>query len=126
MKNFLKCLIVLAVCIVFIQASEDENNWIYRVNYLTTEDCPDSVNCFTEVKVDINMQRIPDSAFMKLKIGPEFGSETIFSQQYLNAASLTSEAGVVADSTGLVTITLGKYLIDGPFFIDMEVIERVR
>ena len=117
MKTFFSIAILLTI--FSLSHAQEGDDWINRINYNTTTDCPDSVNCYTEVFVDVNMKVVFDSAQICLKIGSTFGASDIYGKCFLNAPSLDAEAEVVRGEDGNIQVNLGRYLIGNDFFVDM-------
>jgi hypothetical protein len=116
-----KILLIAMICLLSKATFSQDSEWINRVNFEPTEQCLDSVNCYTQVIMEINPEKIPDSAWMWLKIGSEYGSDNIYSKKYQKTDSLTEQPEVAIDDQGIIIINLGSYIIAGDFFVDMSI-----
>jgi hypothetical protein len=119
-KFFIFSVLAILMASSYTQEGDD---WINRISYNTTEECIDSIQCYTEVFVKVNMSVVLDSASICIKIGSTYGTDDIYGQCFLNAPSLKTEVGVASDQQGDITINTGKYIIGEEFFVDMTIKE---
>jgi len=122
MKRIMIILLFAAIAVHFVKA-QTANDWIYRVNYIAQSDCPEDVTCPSEVKVDLNISMIPDSSYIWFKIGSTAGSSDIYNRKYAYDNTLLQQSNITTDSTGNISVSLGKYMIGEKFYVDMEIIE---
>lgn len=119
MKKILLIIPILLISIiVFSQSAEDQ--WINRTKFFPTENCIDSVTCYTGVKVILNLPMIPDSAEVDIKLGTSHGLGDIYSRTVQKTSAIFSLPGVVQDSVGNAEIILGEYIIDENFFVNIS------
>jgi hypothetical protein len=124
MKKTIFILLLSVYACSFIKA-QGGIDWIYRVDYIHPTDCPDSVICPSDVKVNLNKTAIPDSSYIWLKIGSNPGLYDIYSKKYAYDITLLQQDGVATDSIGNISISLGRYMVGENFFVDMEIIESI-
>jgi hypothetical protein len=121
MKKFLS--LAAFVLIVFVLNAQDavpsNNDWINRINMVETDDCIDSVTCYTEVIVDVNRAVLIDSAYVKIIIGSTPGGSDIYNQRYQYTSSVTSLPNVSVADDGALKFSLGKFIVTESFFVDM-------
>lgn len=118
MKNLLFVLSLMALGTV-LKAQDD--GWINRTNFITTDHCVDSVTCYTLVVVDVNLATVPDSAQVQFNIGSTFGAGDIYSSKIVNAPSMFDLPNVSKDSLGNASVTLGEFIIGENFFVDVVI-----
>lgn len=118
MKRILLALSVAMVSLISLQAQDDE--WINRTKYTITENCVDSVSCYTQVLVDVNMASVPDSANITFNIGTNYGSADIYTRTIQKTGSVFTLDSISRLEDGNISVLLGEYLIsDEHFFVDV-------
>lgn len=116
--------IFLIIGLVFIALSlysQEDEQWINRTRYEVTENCPDTINCFSQVYVDVNLSVIPDSAQILFNIGTTYGAGDIFTRQLQKTEAAFTLPDVEETEGGNISVYLGEYLIDEHFFVDIQV-----
>ena len=118
-------MIVLSMFLyIGVQAQEGTTNedvWINRINMIETQECIDSVTCYTEVIIDVNPVVVPDSLFIKVTIGSSYGLSDIYLASYQNTPSIGDNENVEVIEGGVIKINMGKYIVTEAFFIDMGI-----
>ena len=121
MKKFLS--LVVFVLIIFVlnaqDAMPDNDGWINRINMVETQDCIDSVTCYTEVIVDVNRAILMDSVYVNIIIGSTPGGSDIYNQRYQYTPSLITQPGISVTDDGVLKFSLGKFIVTETFFVDM-------
>lgn len=121
MKRFFSLTIIALVALAANaqEAPQGNNDWINRINMVETDDCIDSVTCYTEVIVDVNRAVLIDSAYVKIIIGSTPGGSDIYNQRYQYTSSVTSLPNVSVADDGALKFSLGKFIVTESFFVDM-------
>ena len=101
------------------ETPQNDNGWIKRINSLETQDCIDSVTCYTEVIVDVNRAILMDSVYVSIIIGSTPGGSDIYNQRYQYTSSVTSLPNVSVVDDGALKFSLGKFIVTESFFVDM-------
>jgi hypothetical protein len=121
MKKLLFTLL-LGISFTCLISAQEENEWLYKIAFAGTENCIDSLTCYEQILIEVNMVMIPDSSNLVLKIGNTPGGSNIFSRQLLKSAGIFTQTNVVQDSVGNAVISLGEYIVDEQFYVDMEIL----
>lgn len=111
----------MGLTITFLASAQEEEEWIYKISHIVTEHCIDSVTCYSEILVELNMNFIPDSTVLILKIGDTPGGDNIYNRQLIKTDDIYSQADVLKDNTGNAVVSMGEYLVDEQFYVDMEI-----
>ncbi|HAM97185.1 MAG TPA: hypothetical protein DCQ26_01100 [Marinilabiliales bacterium] len=108
---------VIALFVSFSVMAQDEN-WVNRISFNTTGNCPDSITCYTQISVEINLQALTDSVTITLIIGSTQGGNDIYNRQYLFTPSIYNQPGVTQGQGGNPVFNLGEYIITENFYVD--------
>jgi hypothetical protein len=120
MKNVLASVVVSVLFFCTAHTQDPNNEWTYKISYLTTDDCVDSVTCYTEIVINLNMVIVPDSTLMNFKIGSTFGAGDIYDASYYRTPALPELPEVSIDSLGNANISLGKYIVGDDYYVDVS------
>jgi hypothetical protein len=123
MKKAFLLTVILSGLLFTDTFAQDPGYWLYRLQFDRTGNCIDSVTCFIAVNVQVNLEAVPDSAYINFIIGDSIGADNIYNKEFLNVPSIRSLPDVRPDTTGNVIINLGEYLRTD-FFVDMMIREQ--
>jgi hypothetical protein len=90
--------LALLVSISFMLFAQEDDTWINRTKYYQTENCIDSISCYTKIVVDINKMAVIDSFKIHLIVGSEIGASDKYNQEYIYTSDIYEQVNV-ADST---------------------------
>jgi hypothetical protein len=94
-------LLLLSSLVLTVFAQEEEDMWLNRTNYINTDNCIDSVTCYTIVVVDINKAVVMDSMNFQFNIGTQYGASDIFGRSMVYTPAIYQEEGVTDNGSFL-------------------------
>jgi hypothetical protein len=115
-------LLLLSSLVLTVFAQEEEDMWLNRTNYINTDNCIDSVTCYTIVVVDINKAVVMDSMNFQFNIGTQYGASDIFGRNLVYTPAIYQEEDVT-DNGSYFTVKLGEFIITEEFFVDVQLTE---
>ncbi|HBH47865.1 MAG TPA: hypothetical protein DDX98_04460 [Bacteroidales bacterium] len=118
MKKLFAFILFVSITVISF-AQEEEDMWLNRTNYINTDNCIDSVTCYTIVVVDINKAVVMDSMSFQFNIGKQYGASDIFGRSMVYTPAIYQEEGVT-DNGSFFTVKLGEFIITEEFFVDVQ------
>lgn len=113
-----KKIILIGVLVLCFSYAKSQNvDWLYRTLYVQTDSCVDSTHCYTQVKVKVNANNVPDSMLITVSVGTSYGANNLFGLTIQNIPSEFNIPEVEEYEDNILTLQLGEFIIDSHFFV---------
>lgn len=98
-----------------------DDQWVNQTSYIPTENCIDSVTCYTIVKMDVNLSALTDSSIFTINIGSTYGGTDFFTKTFIYSNQLNVNAEVESITNNVALFNLGSYIIEEEFFVTIRI-----